>query len=224
MNNYFLNSRSRSHHLSPIYASNAPCQYSHFVDLDIFYEDRTRITVSLDEKRRNCPPVSVRKRLIKSLDISCGSQQFDIRFTAKEELPVSLDSQKYNPEVMCSHSRKKDRISYQFNLWSLDLTKVEWYTAHRGMDIPMGMSPHKVTYELELELADPSRLHSASPRINSWVMHVAYACYNSLRQLNFICRTDIPLPRSCQVPKSHDRKRKLNPNEIEQVKKLKHSN
>jgi len=85
-------------------------------ETDKFYKDGTRVSVDSDGKVVR----SIKKTTLKSIDILCPTFLYDFRISANTEKPV----QKPVPKLEATHSREKDRLSYQFEFWSFDMTTV----------------------------------------------------------------------------------------------------
>ncbi|KAG7088212.1 hypothetical protein E1B28_012229 [Marasmius oreades] len=136
----------------PGYAS-TPLDYHHSYHIDSFYESsgRDRIRVTKEEKTGNILE-SIRKVRLGDLNIYSPKRNADWRVS------VSLEVEVPQPMGKPAHTRRKDRLSYTHEEFSIDLTQV---TA----TVSSGVSKAEVLHELELEIARPELLlYTASKR------------------------------------------------------------
>ena len=56
------------------------------------------------------------------------------------------------PTSACDQIRRKDRLSYRFDLWAIELTKVDLYTSVSAKGDPLPDSKAKTTFEVEVEI------------------------------------------------------------------------
>lgn len=197
LNDFFSNVKRRNHEnsnefLNPL--GTQPLDYQHFIDIDKFYDGNIRRTEAGDRKRPNFVPKVIRKTAVGALDIVLPTSMFDVRVNCKLEDPVSMQSGAY-----CRKIRKKDRISYRFNIWSVDLTKVDEFDEVEN-DQPIG-HPCKTTFEFEMELLDMSSLRKAiATNDKAWTYEAANCLLTSLRQLSLLANPQVSLPSCCKVP------------------------
>ncbi|KAL6061422.1 mRNA-capping enzyme subunit beta [Balamuthia mandrillaris] len=138
LNQRFIDTKQPSYQGSPM-------KYSHFTEIDVFYNQPSDVRVTLDADRKFVK--AIRKRRLGDLNFHCPRSPLDFRISASEEEPVPEDAIKGG---RASHERKKERISYVFELYSFDLTKVQM-TNNRTQ-------AEETTYEMEIELLDMKRL------------------------------------------------------------------
>lgn len=140
---------------------------------------------------------AIRKGRASHLDIIDPSAKFDLRFSSKTEVPADVPSQ----YEICKFIRTKDRMTYEFNLWSFDLTRVEtWDDVRDGV----GRGSSKITYECELEIKHMEYVTRAiSRRDYPWLLELAGNWLNSLLQFTSPVPNTSPrsLPIPCKLPK-----------------------
>lgn len=200
LNQYFYNV-NHSSGVSAEYAQYKgiqPLSYAHTVDLDLFYRDGVRYSIPWDDKRRGERGKAILKVHIGHLDIMVPSSSYDLRISCKKEEPVP------EPSGDCEFIRKKDRISYTFNYWSVDLTKVETFEKRsiKG-NRPIGPADH-ITYELELELAHMKVIQKELEH-SEFIFQLAEEWLKSLKQMCFIAGNNVP--KSCLPSTSKKRQR-----------------
>ncbi|KAK1216877.1 mRNA-capping enzyme subunit beta [Marasmius sp. AFHP31] len=135
----------------PGYAA-TPLDYHHLYHIDSFYEsrDREKVRVTKEEKTGNVVE-SIKKIRLGDLNIYSPKRNADWRVSVNLEVPVP------QPSGQPSHTRRKDRLSYTHEEFSVDLTQV---TASN----PSG-NHGEVLHELELEIVRPELLmYTASKR------------------------------------------------------------
>lgn len=126
----------------------SPVGYAHHYLIDSFYgTDRDgRVRVTRDEKTNEVE--SVRKIKLANLEIYSPKRQADWRVTVSLECPVQ------HPVGQAMHTRRKDRLSYKHEEFSIDLTQV---TANEA-----GTS--NLLHELELEILRPELIMSLAAK------------------------------------------------------------
>ncbi|KAJ7095982.1 CYTH-like domain-containing protein [Mycena belliarum] len=125
-----------------------PLEYSHLYLLDSFYptdnpHDKDKIRVTRNEKTGTVLEC-MRKIRLGDLNIFSPKRAADWRVSVNLEVPVS------HPVGTPTHTRKKDRLSYSHEEFSIDLTQVTASTSPG--------SPPKLLHELEIEIARPALL------------------------------------------------------------------
>eukprot|EP00667_Euglena_gracilis_P021674 EG_transcript_23852 len=139
-------------------------RYSKLLEQDNFYETpqgRVRVTVN-----PSAPSQAVRalqKGQRATLDVYMGAGAgWDVRLSRAVEAPMAVPT-----GCKCSCARLKERRSYCFDLWRLELTKVRQFNEVKPDGEPYRpTTPDKVSFEVELELDVPrfreeKRRHSA---------------------------------------------------------------
>ncbi|KAI0322029.1 mRNA triphosphatase CET1 [Amylostereum chailletii] len=149
LNNLKMNSHQAGH-------SSSPLSYSHLHLVDSFYasdnpRDRDKIRVTRDEKSGEVLE-TMRKVRLANLDIYSPKRAADWRISVNMEVPVP------HPIGSPTHTRKKDRMSYTHEEFSIDLTQV---TSSGGPN-----SQPEVLHELELEFAHSALLLATAARRN----------------------------------------------------------
>ncbi|KAJ7505436.1 CYTH-like domain-containing protein [Mycena galericulata] len=125
-----------------------PLGYSHLHLVDSFYptenpHEKEKIRVTRDEKT-GAVVECMRKIRLGDLNIYSPKRAADWRVSVNLEVPVS------HPVGTPTHTRKKDRLSYTHEEFSIDLTQV---TASASPN-----SPPELLHELEIEIARPALL------------------------------------------------------------------
>jgi len=125
-----------------------PLAYSHRHLIDSFYapenpRDRDKIRVTRDEKTGQVTECLKKVRLA-NLDIYSPKRAADWRISVNVEVPVS------HPLGSPTHTRRKDRMSYSHEEFSIDLTQV---TSTAGPN-----QQPELLHELELEFAHSTLL------------------------------------------------------------------
>ncbi|KAJ7134469.1 CYTH-like domain-containing protein [Mycena epipterygia] len=125
-----------------------PLGYSHLYLVDSFYapeksHDKDKIRVTRDEKTGTVIEC-MRKIRLGDLNIYSPKRAADWRVSVNLEVPVP------HPVGSPTHTRKKDRLSYSHEEFSIDLTQV---TASASPN-----SPADLLHELEIEIARPTLL------------------------------------------------------------------
>ncbi|KAI0051099.1 mRNA triphosphatase CET1 [Auriscalpium vulgare] len=123
--------------------SASPLAYAHLHLVDSFFSPdnsrgRDKIRVTRDEKTGDVRE-SLKKIRLASLDIYSPKRAVDWRISVNMEVPVPL------PLGSPTHTRRKDRISYSHEAFSIDLTQV---TSSAGAN-----QPAEILHELEVEFA-----------------------------------------------------------------------
>jgi polynucleotide 5'-triphosphatase len=121
--NRLLNARVEDQQ-NPSWAG-APIRYSHYHEIDFFHPvgdrgGRSKIRVTKDEKTGQIKPGGViQKTRIADMNIFVPKQAFDFRISINVEEPMSL------PQNPPSYQRRKNRVSYQQQMFQIDLTQVK---------------------------------------------------------------------------------------------------
>ncbi|KAJ7645476.1 CYTH-like domain-containing protein [Mycena polygramma] len=131
-----------------------PLGYTHLHLVDSFYptdnpHDKEKIRVTRDEKT-GAVIECMRKIRLGDLNIYSPKRPVDWRVSVNLEVPVT------HPIGSPTHTRKKDRLSYSHEEFSIDLTQV---TASASPN-----SPPEILHELEIEIARPSLLLATAAR------------------------------------------------------------
>jgi len=124
--------------------------YTRVRETDKFYTvgtDRVRVSTNASGEVTAC----VVKEKIEHLDFYHGKpKSIDFRISANRERKV-VDLPKNEPDQI----RRKDRLSYRFDLWKIELTKVELYNGvtKSGHEPLHGWDrPTQTSYEVEVEI------------------------------------------------------------------------
>ncbi|KAI0338881.1 mRNA capping enzyme [Trametopsis cervina] len=123
-----------------------PLEYAHLHLVDSFYNaegSREKIRVTRNEKTGEVV-ACMRKVRLGSLDIFCPKRAADWRISVNVEVPVPP------PVGTATLTRRKDRLSYSHEEFTIDLTQV---TSQGGPN-----SKPEVLHELEVELTRPDYL------------------------------------------------------------------
>ncbi|KAF8262280.1 CYTH-like domain-containing protein [Lactarius quietus] len=144
LNNLKETSDKPGYHTSPI-------AYTHSHLVDSFYAtgDRDKIRVTRNEKTGEVL-ATVKKVRLGNLDVYNPKRAADWRVSVNVEVPVA------HPLGSATHTRRKDRISYAHEEFSVDLTQVASFGAS-------GSQP-ELLHELELEFANPQLLTAAAAK------------------------------------------------------------
>lgn len=125
-----------------VQAGNPPVSYQHRYETDEFYDSPGgKLRVTKDTKTQQILG-AIQKQRLANLDIHIPESHMDYRISVTIEHPVPVPYGKYPMS-----SRRKDRLSYKYDLFSIDLTQV--YTVYAN-----GESPP--SHELEIEFLDPN--------------------------------------------------------------------
>ncbi|KAJ7175742.1 CYTH-like domain-containing protein [Mycena filopes] len=124
-----------------------PLGYTHLYLVDSFYpgdnaHDRDKIRVTRDDKTGKVIEC-MRKIRLGDLNIYSPKRNADWRVSVNLEVPVS------HPIGSPTHTRKKDRLSYSHEEFSIDLTQVTASTSNGATTL---------MHELEIEIARPTLL------------------------------------------------------------------
>jgi len=144
----------------------SPLDYSHRYLVDSFYaaegNDKDKIRVTRDEKTGSTLEC-MRKMRLGNLNIFSPKHAADWRVSVNLEIPMQ------HPVGAVTHSRRKDRVSYSHEEFSIDLTQVTSKTSPNA--------PPQILHELELEIARPDLLQSTAMKRNdtSYHEHERYA-------------------------------------------------
>jgi len=129
----------------------SPIAYTHSHLVDSFYAtgDREKIRVTRNDKTKEVL-ATVKKVRLGNLDVYNPKHAADWRVSVNIEVPVP------HPLGSATHTRRKDRISYSHEEFSIDLTQVASFGAQ-------GSQPETL-HELELEFANPQLLTAAATK------------------------------------------------------------
>ncbi|KIK69686.1 hypothetical protein GYMLUDRAFT_212451 [Collybiopsis luxurians FD-317 M1] len=137
----------------PGYESGSSLNYSHLYLVDSFHpsgtNEREKIRVTRDEKTDSVVEVMKKIRL-GDLNIYSPKRCADWRVSVNLEVPVGY------PTEAATHTRRKDRMKYMHEEFSIDLTQV---TATN----PNGGSP-EIFHELEVEISRSELLLAAAAK------------------------------------------------------------
>ncbi|KAL1745264.1 CYTH-like domain-containing protein [Schizophyllum fasciatum] len=140
LNKLHVTSQEPGHTASPI-------GYAHHFLTDSFYgAGDARVRVTRNDKTKEV--TALRKIKLANLEIYSPKKQADWRVTVSLECPVE------HPTGTAGHSRRKDRLSYQHEEFSIDLTQVQ---------VSDGTGP---LHELELEILRPDLVLSLAHKRN----------------------------------------------------------
>ncbi|KAF9985624.1 mRNA-capping enzyme subunit beta [Modicella reniformis] len=148
--------------------------YHHTREIDQFFLSQGgRARVTKDQKTNEVIPNGiVKKERIADLDVYSPRNAFDYRISVNIEVPVP------HPQGELQHERHKDRMSYRYNNFKIDLTQVKSPKksnapnthAHNYSQMrPMNSNNNQdVTHELEIEFVHAEQLaREREIRINS---------------------------------------------------------
>jgi len=128
-----------------------PLAYTHLHLIDSFYSDNSREKIRLTRNERSGDIVEcVRKVRLGDLNVYSPKRAADWRVSVNLEIPVSP------PIGTPTHTRRKDRISYSHEEFSIDLTQVTSSTSASG-------GP-EVLHELEIEISRSALLLSTASK------------------------------------------------------------
>eukprot|EP00455_Lapot_gusevi_P003400 TRINITY_DN11394_c0_g1_i4.p1 TRINITY_DN11394_c0_g1~~TRINITY_DN11394_c0_g1_i4.p1 ORF type:complete len:364 (-),score=55.77 TRINITY_DN11394_c0_g1_i4:28-1119(-) len=127
--NRMMNQRVQS------YSSLVKCTFT--TEHDQFHHDKTRVSKDRHGNVLRC----IRKHRLEDLNIYSPTTGLDFRISASSEEPAP------EPHTPCHYQRTKNRISYAFEIWRLDMTEVFFFAG----DLNQNVQP---TYEIELEILD----------------------------------------------------------------------
>ncbi|TCD70742.1 mRNA-capping enzyme subunit beta [Steccherinum ochraceum] len=134
--------------------TSAPLEYTHLHLVDTFYQpdstrDKDKVRVTRDEKSGTVLECMQKVRL-GNLDVYSPKRAADWRISVNMEIPVPP------PIGTATLTRKKDRMSYAHEEFTIDLTQVTSSTSPT--------SKSEVLHELELEVARPDYLLSTASK------------------------------------------------------------
>ncbi len=89
------------------------------------------------------PKRAIQKTKLQSIDFLCPHNTWDFRITVSEEKVVDMPDSSYH----VTHERSKDRLSYSFDIYQIDITVVKDRRIHNGT---FG-EYNQPTYEVEME-------------------------------------------------------------------------
>lgn len=134
-------------------------QYIHYVEDDLVYSNgndgRLRVTMVNNSVKR-----IIQKNRIENLDILSPNTIHDYRFSLNMESDLSVDTSKLNQPF---NIRNKDRRSYTFGPFTIDMTRVTEYTIESNssntpsriihvFDKTLKLRETAIKYELEMEI------------------------------------------------------------------------
>jgi len=130
----------------------SPLAYTHLHLLDSFYppdntRDRDKVRMTRDERSGEVVEC-VKKVRLRDLNVYSPKRAADWRISVNLEIPVPI------PVGTPTHTRRKDRISYSHEEFSIDLTQVTSTTSASGAP--------EVLHELEIEISRPALLLSTA--------------------------------------------------------------
>jgi len=125
----------------------SPLEYAHYYLIDSFYPSDSRDKIRLTRDERTGDMVEcVKKIRLRDLNVYSPKRAADWRVSVNLEVPVP------QPMGTPTHTRRKDRLSYSHEEFSIDLTQV---TSTAG-------GAPEVLHELELEISRPALLLSTA--------------------------------------------------------------
>lgn len=84
--------------------------------------------------------------------------------------------------------RRKDRMSYRYDLWSIELTKVDLFTALASNGEPVSAQPASTTFEVEVEIREMEYLRREAAKVRAGApnefVKVATAMIDQMRTLS----------------------------------------
>jgi hypothetical protein len=177
--------------------------YKHPITTDKFYSiGGKQVRITLDNKKNNEIIASITKEKLKSLDFHNSTlQSLDFRVTAAIELP--FDREKLPKNAIPDQIRRKDRLSYAFELWSIDITRVDTYLAAQ-IDKVSGKTTGnpKVSYEIEVELIDNEFVRNEAVKHRrgegNQIIWIAQSLFDNLRTLSKFAFPNVQPPPSCR--------------------------
>jgi len=130
----------------------SPLAYTHLHLLDAFYpsespRDREKIRVTRDERTGDVIEC-VKKVRLRDLNVYSPKRAADWRVSVNLEISVPV------PVGAPTHTRRKDRISYSHEEFSIDLTQVTSTASASGAP--------EILHELEIEISRPALLLSTA--------------------------------------------------------------
>jgi polynucleotide 5'-triphosphatase len=190
-------------------------QYERVVEADRFYKDKNSpewIRVSIDpeteEKKR-----AIRKTRLQNIDFFCPHRRWDFRVTISEEqeLPIPGD------EELPVRERRKDRLSYTFDMWRIDITVVRKSNMN-NYGVPFG--DYIETYEVEMECNTDVMLEHRQLWLDkqpNQFLHFTKSLLKNMRTLNKQCDPPaisvpqpVPQPQHAPVIQQKTRPRSQN--------------
>jgi len=147
------------------------------VDYSIAHHTHGPLRVTLDANRRI--KRIIKKTRIKDINFLCPQSVVDFRISASTEVDFGTGIQ---IRELPKHGRQKERLSYQFELFSVDLTKVE-----QG-----DWEGTRTVYETEIELVEMHVLRAEKEKRESGMpndfMTIATALVNNIRAFLLIAK------------------------------------
>lgn len=71
------------------------------------------------------------------------------------------------PTTAPDQLRRKDRMSYRYDLWAIELTKVDLFTALSPAGEPLTEKPASTTFEVEVEIKEMDYLRREAAKVKS---------------------------------------------------------
>jgi hypothetical protein len=125
--------------------------YSKIKEIDRFYTNGYEsIRVSLDPSSLE-PKRAITKVKLQHLDFLCPHNTWDFRITLSEEREMPMPGQ----DMYATHERHKDRLSYKFDIYQIDITVVRDRKINNGAPGEF----NQPTYEVEMECSTDAFLH-----------------------------------------------------------------
>ena len=101
-------------------------------------------------------------RIFNSLSFRNGKPKcIDFRISANRERRVDL------PKTECDQIRKKDRLSYRFDLYAIELTKVDLYNDVTKGEPTSDTRPSNTSFEVEIELKEMAFLRQEAAKVKT---------------------------------------------------------
>eukprot|EP00761_Pharyngomonas_kirbyi_P014172 gb/GECH01014202.1/.p1 GENE.gb/GECH01014202.1/~~gb/GECH01014202.1/.p1 ORF type:complete len:325 (+),score=85.87 gb/GECH01014202.1/:1-975(+) len=155
------------------------CKYVHFQETDYFYKTsrgRVRYTEKIGNDGKKAT-FALMKQKLEHIDIFRGPRTvLDFRISASSEEHVDPTIVQGLEPTM---ERKKDRRSYLFNLWQLDMTTV----TKREILPDKTYTESTQTFEVELECRDLQRVRHMKEKNQISVRYFAEGLLSNLRAL-----------------------------------------
>ena len=147
-------SKARAAHAKPYW------RYSHIHQTDKFHtvgNDRVRVSYDAAGQVVEC----IVKDKLQHVDFWNGKAKcIDFRISANRERRVEM------PRTECDQIRRKDRMSYRFDMWAIELTKVEMFTSVKNGE-PASERPASTTFEVEVEIKELDHLRREAAKVKA---------------------------------------------------------
>jgi len=222
LNNWVNNSKNAK--MPPERKSDYPAiRYERTLDIDRFFEiedSNQRIRETWDPKTGKVKCTIIKEKM-GNLEFYMPKADFDFRISASLEKPVPPVAEDRNPDSI----RKKDRISYIFECFAIEITTVQsWENPTREvtesiMKQTSEFPPSSRTYEIELEIRDISFLQKQrsllSNRQRNSFNHICITFFNHCIHLcHTASRTQIPQVCVPFVQKKKHTIKRVNPHAL----------